>query len=134
LTEKPEKPETIDAYIASFPSDTQEVLNRMRALIHARAPEATERMAYGIPTFFLNGNLVHFAGYARHTGLYPGASGIAHFAAELAPYKHAKGSVQFPLSEPLPAALIGRIVEFRLAEQRALAPKAPPKRRPARPV
>ena len=108
---------TIDEYIAEFPPETQAVLQEVRRVIRAAAPAATETMSYAVPTFDLNArHLVHFAGYARHIGLYPGPSGIAAFAGELAPYKHAKGSVQFPLGEPLPADLIRRIVEYRVAE------------------
>jgi uncharacterized protein YdhG (YjbR/CyaY superfamily) len=108
---------TIDEYIAGFPPETQRVLREMRALIRETAPAASETISYAIPTFDLGGrHLVHFAGYERHTGFYPGASGIAAFRAELASYKHAKGSVQFPLAEPLPRDLIHRIVAFRVAE------------------
>lgn len=108
---------TIDEYIAEFPPETQEVLQEVRRVIRAAAPAATETMSYAVPTFDLNErHLVHFAGYPRHIGLYPGPSGIAAFAGELAPYKHAKGSVRFPLGEPLPADLIRRIVEYRVAE------------------
>ena len=107
----------IDTYIAEFPPETQAVLQELRALIRAAAPDATETISYAIPTFDLHGkHLVHFAGYARHIGFYPGASGIEAFAAELAPHKHAKGSVQFPLGQPLPRELIQRMVAFRVAE------------------
>lgn len=107
----------IDEYIAEFPPATQEVLQQLRALIKSIAPTATETISYAIPTFDLNRkHLVHFAGYTQHVGLYPGASGIAAFQEELKPYKSAKGSVQFPLSQPLPTDLIRRIVEFRVAE------------------
>ena len=107
----------IDDYIAQFPPETQKMLQEMRALVRASAPDATETISYAIPTFDLNGrHLVHFAGYERHLGLYPTASGIAAFAQELKPYKSARGSVQFPLDEPLPADLIRRIVAFRVAE------------------
>lgn len=107
----------IDEYIARFPSATQRLLRQMRALIRDAAPEATETISYGIPTFDLRGkHLVHFAGYTRHVGLYPGPSGIEAFADELAPYKSAKGSVRFPLAEPLPMDLIRRIVAFRVQE------------------
>ena len=108
---------TIDDYISGFPPETQAVLQEVRGVIHEAAPTATETMSYAIPTFDLNGkHLVHFAGYARHIGLYPGASVVAAFADELVPYKHAKGSVRFPLGEPLPGDLIRRIVESRVAE------------------
>jgi len=108
---------TIDEYIAEFPAETRAVLQEMRALIKGSAPAATETISYAIPTFDLGGrHLVHFAGYARHVGLYPTASGITAFEDELEPYKRGKGSVQFPLGRPLPADLIRRIVEFRVAE------------------
>ncbi|MEZ0371430.1 MAG: iron chaperone [Candidatus Sericytochromatia bacterium] len=108
----------IDAYIQAFPEQTQAKLNQIRQLIRAEAPDATEKISYQMPTYDLNGNLVHFAGYEKHIGFYPGAKGISTFEAELQPYKHAKGSVQFPLSKPLPQALIKRIVKFRAAENR----------------
>jgi uncharacterized protein YdhG (YjbR/CyaY superfamily) len=108
---------SIDGYIAGFPPETQKVLEEVRALITAAAPQATETISYAIPTFDLNGrHLVHFAGYENHVGFYPGASGIAAFKGELKPYKSAKGSVQFPLGRPLPLDLIRRIVEFRVEE------------------
>lgn len=89
----------------------------MRALIKAIAPEATETISYAIPTFDLNGrHLVHFAGYAKHVGLYPTPSGMEAFERDLEPFKRGKGSVQFPLGRPLPTDLIRRIVEFRVAE------------------
>lgn len=108
---------TIDEYIAEFPPETQAVLQEVRALIRSVAPEATETISYAIPTFDLGGkHLVHFAGYARHVGLYPTPSGMVEFADELAPYKSGKGSAQFPLGTPLPTDLIRRIVEFRVTE------------------
>jgi uncharacterized protein YdhG (YjbR/CyaY superfamily) len=107
---------TIDEYIAEFPPEVQRVLEEMRALIRASAPGAVETISYAIPTFDLNGrHLVHFAGYAHHVGFYPTGSGAAQFAQELAGYKGGKGSVQFPLAEPLPVDLIRRIVEWRVA-------------------
>lgn len=110
---------SIDEYIAGFPEETREVLGELRALIRTAAPGATEKMSYAIPTYYLSGNLVHFAGYEKHVGFYPGASGMAAFEEELKPYKRGKGSVQFPLGEPLPAGVIRRIVEFRVAESTA---------------
>lgn len=108
---------TIDEYIAEFPPQTQAALREMRALIHALAPAATETISYAIPTFDLNGqHLVHFAGYEKHVGLYPTPTGMAEFAEELSAYETGKGSVQFPLDQPLPVDLIRRIVKFRLAE------------------
>ena len=107
---------SIDEYIAEFPPETRKVLEELRALIKATAPDATEKISYAIPTFYLNGNLVHFAGYEKHIGFYPGASGIRTFQKDLKPYKSAKGSVQFPLGQPLPTDLIRRIVELRVEE------------------
>ena len=108
---------SIDEYIAQFPPETQTALEEMRAIIRDLAPGAVETISYAIPTFDLGGtHLVHFAGYARHVGLYPTPSGMEAFADDLAPYKRGKGSAQFPLSEPLPVELIRRIVEFRVRE------------------
>ena len=107
---------SIDEYIAEFPPETRKVLAEVRALIKASAPGATEKISYGVPTFDLNGNLVHFAGYKNHIGFYPGASGIAAFKEEIKIYKNAKGSVQFPLDQPMPMDLIRRMVEFRVQE------------------
>ena len=111
---------TIDEYIAAFPAETQAVLREMRALLRASAPDATETISYAIPTFDLNGrHLVHFAGYERHIGFYPIPSGIEAFKDEFKPYKQGKGSIQFPLGQPLPKDLIRRVVEFRVAENTA---------------
>lgn len=108
---------SVDEYIAGFPPETRRVLREMRALVKAVAPDATERISYGIPTFDLGGkHLVHYAGYTRHVGFYPGPSGIEAFGDELEPYRRAKGSVQFPLGEPLPTDLISRIVVYRVRE------------------
>src|SRR5258708_3977025 len=102
-------------YISQFPPETQKVLEEIRALIRALAPEATETISYAIPTFDLNGkHLVQFAGYARHVGFYPTGSGIEAFKAELGSYKWWTGAVQFPLGEALPRDLIRRIVKFRV--------------------
>jgi uncharacterized protein YdhG (YjbR/CyaY superfamily) len=108
---------TIDEYMAEFPPATRAVLREVRGIIAKAAPGATETISYAIPTFDLGGkHLIHFAGYAGHVGVYPGASGIAAFRDELTAYKSGKGSVRFPLSEPMPADLIRRMVEFRIAE------------------
>jgi uncharacterized protein YdhG (YjbR/CyaY superfamily) len=106
-------PTPITDYILQFPPETQEKLNQLRDVILDAAPEATEKIAYGIPTFFLNGNLVHFAGYKTHIGFYPGADGIEAFAAELSAYKLSKGTVQFPLDQPLPLELVRKITTYR---------------------
>ena len=115
---------SIDEYLAGFPPETQKVLEELRALIKASAPDATETISYAIPTFNLNGrHLVHFAGYERHIGLYPAPSGVEAFKEELKPYKSGKGSAQFPLGQPLPTDLIRRIVEFRVGENTRKAAK-----------
>jgi len=109
----------IDAYIAQFPEEIQVLLLQMRATIHSAAPNATEAISYQIPTFKLNGNLVHFAAYKKHIGFYPASSGIEAFKDELSIYKSAKGSVQFPIDKPLPLELVTRIVQYRVAENLA---------------
>ncbi len=119
-------PESIDAYIASLPPDTQEILQRIRAIIREAAPDAQEAIRYQIPTFLLHGNLVHFAAFKAHIGFYPTPEGIEAFRAELAPYEGGKGTIRFPLDRPIPYDLIRRIVEQRARERRA---KAEAKRR-----
>lgn len=107
----------VDECIATFPEDVQAILKKMRTTIKAAAPRAEETIAYGIPTFKLNGkNLVHFSGYAHHIGFYPAPSAITKFKKELESYKQAKGSVQFPLDQPIPYDLITTIVRFRVKE------------------
>ena len=111
---------SIDEYIAGFPAHTQKVLGELRALIRSAAPGATETISYSMPAFDLNGrHLVFFAGYEKHIGFYPIPTGIDAFREELKPYKQGKGSVQFPLDQPLPTDLIRRIVEFRVRENAA---------------
>ncbi len=107
--------ETIDEYIAGFPKNVQKLLKEMRTTIKKAAPKAEEAMKYAIPTFVLKGNLVHFAAYKNHIGFYPAPQGIEEFKKELSKYKGAKGSVQFPLDEPLPLTLVTKIVKFRAA-------------------
>jgi uncharacterized protein YdhG (YjbR/CyaY superfamily) len=109
----------IDTYIAGFPEATQAKLQQIRTVIKAAAPEAEETINYQMPTFKLGKNLVHFAGYKKHIGFYPAPSGIAAFQEELSIYPNAKGSVQFPLDQPLPVELIGKIVAFRVQENMA---------------
>ena len=106
----------IDKYISQYPEDIQQLLNDIRNAIRDEAPEAQECINYGIPTFKLNGNLVHFAAAKKHIGFFPAPSGISKFEVEIAKYKHAKGSVQFPIDEPLPLDLVRRIVKFRVEE------------------
>jgi uncharacterized protein YdhG (YjbR/CyaY superfamily) len=115
---------SIDEYIAEFPPETRKVLEEVRAVIKASAPDATETISYAIPTFDLNGrHLVHFAGYKSHIGFYPGSRGIEAFREEIKSYKSAKGSVQFPLDQPMPTDLIRRIVEHRVKESTGKARK-----------
>ena len=109
-------PKNIDDYIAGFPAEVQEILEKIRSTIRKAAPDAKETINYGIPTFTLNGNLVHFAGFKGHIGFYPTPSGIEKFKEELSVYEGAKGSVQFPLDKPMPLGLIRKIVKFRVQE------------------
>jgi uncharacterized protein YdhG (YjbR/CyaY superfamily) len=109
-------PTTIDEYIATFPAYVQAVLQKVRATIRKSAPGAEEAIKYQMPTFVLNGNLVHFAAFKNHIGFYPVPTGIEKFKKELSAYQQGKGSVQFPLDKPIPYGLIGRIVKFRVKE------------------
>jgi uncharacterized protein YdhG (YjbR/CyaY superfamily) len=106
------KPTTIDEYIAAFPQDIQQILQQVRATIKEAAPEAKETISYAMPAFTFHGNLIYFAGYKNHIGLYPTPAGIDEFKDDLSRYKGAKGSVQFPLDEPMPLDLITRITKF----------------------
>ncbi|MFZ5391944.1 MAG: iron chaperone [Patescibacteria group bacterium] len=112
----PKKINNIDSYIASFPKNTQTILEKIRQVIKESAPAAKEAMKYGIPTFVLSENLVHFAGYKNHIGFYPTPTAISAFKKELSIYKQAKGSVQFPIDKPIPFAIIKKIVKFRVEE------------------
>jgi uncharacterized protein YdhG (YjbR/CyaY superfamily) len=114
---------SIDTYIAQFPADIQKKLKDLRAIIHAAAPDATEKISYQMPTFFLKGNLVHFAAFKNHIGFFPTPSGITTFEKELAVYRTSKGTMQIPLDQPLPADLITRIVKYRIAENLQKAEK-----------
>ena len=109
------KPETIDQYIADFPTEIQQVLEEVRSTIRQMVPDARECISYGIPTFDMGkSHLVHFAGFKQHIGLYPTPTGMEAFKADLAPYKQGKGSVQFPLDQPMPLDLIRKIVKYRV--------------------
>lgn len=114
----------VDQYIAAFPKEVQELLQKMRSTIQKAAPFAKEKISYQIPTFTLGGNLVHFAAFRKHIGFYPAASGIARFRRELSAYDGAKGSVQFPLGKPIPFGLVSRIVKYRVKENVGKAPTA----------
>lgn len=110
---------SIDEYINSFPLPTQAKLTELRNLIRELVPEAKEKISYQMPAFTLNGMLLYFAGYTKHIGFYPGASTIEAFRIELKDYKTSKGTVQFPLNQPLPIKLITRIILFRVVENQA---------------
>jgi uncharacterized protein YdhG (YjbR/CyaY superfamily) len=108
--------ENIDAYIAGFPEEMQTLLQQVRATVHKAAPKAEEAIKYGIPTFVLNGNLVHFGGFKNHVGFYPAPTGIKAFQKELSVYKQGKGSIQFPSDKAMPLALITKIVKYRVQQ------------------
>jgi uncharacterized protein YdhG (YjbR/CyaY superfamily) len=109
-------PQTIDDYIAGFPPQVQALLEKVRQTIRTAAPDAAETISYQMPTFTLKGNLVHFAAYKKHIGFYPTPTGIETFKDALSVYASAKGSVQFPLDQPIPFDLIRKIVAFRVKE------------------
>ncbi len=107
---------SITEYIHAAPAGIHPILNQLRTVIQQAAPAATEKICWGMPTFYLNGNLVHFAAHKHHIGFYPTPSAITHFAKELKKYKTSTGAVQFPLDQPLPVSLIVKIVAFRVNE------------------
>lgn len=119
------KPGTIDEYIKAFPEDIQIILEQIRSTIAEHVPpETEEKISYGMPTFYLGKNLVHFAAYKNHIGFYPAPSGLNAFSKEISVYKHSRGAVQFPLNKPVPFDLISRIVKFRVNENLSLQGKA----------
>lgn len=119
MNASPTAPKNIDEYIAGFPKDVQEILQKIRMTIREEAPDAEEAIKYQIPTFTLKGNLVHFAASKNHIGFYPTPQGIEEFVDELTPYASGKGSAQFPLDKPIPFDLIRRIVRFRVEKNLA---------------
>jgi uncharacterized protein YdhG (YjbR/CyaY superfamily) len=123
------KAKTIDEYIANCPEEVQKKLKDMRATIQAAAPEATERISYRMPTFYLEGNLVHFAALKNHIGFYPTPSGVQAFTKETSKYASTKGAIQFPLDKPLPLKLVSKIVKFRVKENLKRAEKKSDKRK-----
>ena len=118
-------PKNIDEYIAGFPADIQIILGELRMAIKKAAPVAAETISYRMPTFVLNGNLVHFAAFKNHIGFYPTPSGIESFKKELSGYKGAKGSVQFPINAPLPLSLVTKIVKYRVQQNLEKARQKP---------
>ena len=107
---------SMDEYIATFPEGIQKILEELRTTIKAAAPQAEEKISYQMPTFFLKGNLVHFAAHKNHIGFYPTPGGTQAFKDELSIYQGGKGSIRFPIDQPMPLELISRIVKFRVAE------------------
>lgn len=120
---------SIDEYMAALPTKTRKILQSLRAAIKAAAPGAEERISYQMPAFTLKGNLVYFAAFKNHIGFYPTSSGIRAFRRELSRYVGGKGSVRFPIDEPLPLGLIRTIVKFRVAENLKNAEKSAGARR-----
>ena len=120
-------PASVDAYIAGFKPEVRDVLKKIRQTIRTAAPDAEEKIAYGMPAFALKGPLVYFAAFQRHLGFFPTPTGIARFKDELAAYKTSKGTVRFPMGKPIPYGLIARIVKCRVKENRA---RAEAKRKP----
>ena len=125
----PTAPMNIDDYISGFPRDIQTILDKIRSTIKKAAPDAEETISYQMPTFTLKGNLVHFAAFNEHIGFYPTPTGTKTFQKELAVYRGGKGSVRFPLDKPIPFALIGQIVKFRVKENLARAESQEKKKR-----
>ena len=115
---KAESPGDIDAYILSSPEETRTRLEQLRDIIQKAAPDAVEKISWGMPTFYLNGNLVHFAAHKNHIGLYPGGgiTSLDEFAADLAPYSCSKGAIRLPNDRPIPAELVEKIVRYRVME------------------
>lgn len=116
-------PETIDEYISEFPKEVRKILEQVRKAISKAAPQSVEAMKYGIPTFVLGGNLVHFGAFKNHIGFYAAPTGHEAFAKELSVYKQGKGSVQFPLDQPMPLELITKITRFRVKQNLEKASK-----------
>ena len=116
----PNNAKNVDEYIACFTGDIQERLEKVRATIKKAAPpDVEEAIKYQIPTFVWNGNLIHFAAFKNHIGLYPGSKAIENFKDELAKYETSKGTIRFPLGKPFPAGLVTKIVKFNMKERLA---------------
>jgi len=114
---------TIDEYISSFPKNIQKILREIKRSLREAAPEAEEAISYQIPTFKLNGNLVHFAAFKNHIGFYPGSKAINMFKKEIASYKSSKGAIQFPIDKAMPLTLIKKIVRYRVKESSSMVKK-----------
>jgi uncharacterized protein YdhG (YjbR/CyaY superfamily) len=116
MEDKKNRPTSIDEYITQFPAEVQAVMQELRQVIRQAAPQAKERISYGMPGFYDHGMLVWFGGHMSHLGFYPTGEGIAAFKDELSGYKMSKGAVQFPLDQPIPYDLVKKIVKHRLEE------------------
>jgi uncharacterized protein YdhG (YjbR/CyaY superfamily) len=121
MTGKQKGPQVIDEYIAGFPPEIREILERIRTTIKRAAPDAEETISYAIPTFTLDGNLVHFAAFKKHIGFYPPVKGDEKIKSEASVYAGEKGNLRFPLDAPIPYALIGKIVKLRVKQNRERA-------------
>ena len=121
MEQKTNTPKSIDEYILQYPLEIQEILKTVRKTIKESAPNAEEKISYGMPTFVLNGNLVHFAAFKNHIGFYPTPNGINTFKQELSEYKTSKGAIQFPIGKPIPYEIISNIVKFRVCENNSKA-------------
>ena len=111
-----EKAKNIDEYIASFDIEIQKTLNELRKFIKEGVPEAIEKISYGMPTFYLKGNLVHFAAFKDHYGFFPSPSGIDNFETELIPYRRGKGTLRFPFNKEIPWDLLRKVIHHRVEE------------------
>ncbi|MDO8969718.1 MAG: DUF1801 domain-containing protein [Saprospiraceae bacterium] len=116
MQEKKSNPITVDDYIAQFPEDLQQILTKIRAVIKESAPEAVKKISYQMPAYYLKGMLVSFAVYKHHIGFYPKTTGMEIFTELQIAYKGTKSSVHFPLDQPTPYELIGKLVKIRVAE------------------
>jgi len=118
---KTSHPATVDEYISHYPEDLQQILGKIRAVIQETAPQAVEKISYGMPAYFLNGKLIYFSVYKHHIGMYPKTSGMEASIEGLSAYKGTKSSLHFPLDKPVPYELISKIVKFRVAENQKTA-------------
>lgn len=121
--------EKVNDYFTAYPEEVQELLWQARKVIREEAPGAEETISYGIPTFKLNGNLVHYAAFKKHIGFYPAPVGMEQFKKQLSAYVQGKGSVQFPVDKPMPLELIREIVRFRVAQNQAKTNYKPKKQK-----
>jgi uncharacterized protein YdhG (YjbR/CyaY superfamily) len=128
MSNKQQAPKDIDEYIAGFPAEVQRILEKIRTTIKKAAPDAQETIKYGMPTFTLNGSLVHFAAFKKHIGLFPPIKGDENLKKEVSVYEGEKGNLKFPLDAPIPYALIGKVVKQRVKESLERAQAKRPKR------